>query len=369
MLPAAWADFALRPPRAHGEPLFGARIRARPEHFQVDEELGFAAAGDGPHWLLKVRKCGANTEWVARELARHAGVRPHDVGFAGLKDRHAVATQWFTAPAGRRSQDEWRALRGEGYEVLEAHAHNRKLRRGALAGNRFSILLTDVPPATDRAAAARRIERLAADGVPNYFGPQRFGRELGNLRRAAAAARGPEAGAIGVRWRGRDERSFALSAARSLIFNTVLAARVADGSWRHLQPGDLANFDDGGTIFPVSAMDNSLAERIASGELHATGPLWGLTELAPQGHVAALEQQAAATCDPLGSWLLAEGLQAERRALRLRVRDLRHEWLPAEGGLRLSFALTSGAYATMVLNELADIDDAAQAGDQAVRST
>lgn len=306
MLPSSWAEFALRPPLAHGEPLFRARIRAQPEHFQVDEELGFTAAGDGPHWLLKLRKRGANTEWLARELAKHAGVRPHDIGFAGLKDRHAVATQWFTAPAGRLGQDQWLALRGEGFEVIEAHPHNRKLRRGALAGNRFAIVLTEVPPTVDREAVGLRIEKLAADGVPNFFGPQRFGRELGNLRRALAAAQVGETRGenvsqrtAGVHWRGRDERSFALSAARSLIFNTVLAARVADGSWRQLQPGDLANFDDGGTVFPVTAIDDSLTARIASGELHPTGPLWGLTELAPRGHIAALEQQAAAACDPL----------------------------------------------------------------------
>ncbi|MEY4357461.1 MAG: hypothetical protein RL469_787, partial [Pseudomonadota bacterium] len=159
-----WRGLALDPPRAV-EPVVGrARLRATPEDFQVDEELGFAAAGEGAHFLLRVRKRGANTGWVARELARCAGVRPFDVGYAGLKDRNAVTTQWFSVPRARRSVEEWLATSGEGWQVLEAHGHTRKLPRGALAGNRFRIVLRDF--IGDRTALDTRLARIVHEGVP-----------------------------------------------------------------------------------------------------------------------------------------------------------------------------------------------------------
>src|SRR5262245_50015881 len=170
-IPQHWIACALAPPRAFGAPLGRGRLRAEPEDFLVEEDLGFAPSGAGSHVLLKVRKRNANTEWVARELARAAGCRQHDVGFAGLKDRHAVTTQWFSVPLPRqpraarrdaaapggavapvaRSDDgnlnsfaapdtanralsDLAAIRGADFEVLEAHAHAKKLPRGALAG-------------------------------------------------------------------------------------------------------------------------------------------------------------------------------------------------------------------------------------------
>ena len=140
MIPDHWRRAALAPPPAWGDPLGSGVLRASPEDFEVDEILGFAASGEGPHALLSVRKRGANTEWVARELARAAGVKPFEVGFAGLKDRNAVTTQHFTVPRGKRAAAEFIGLKGEGYEVLGAAAHQRKLPRGALEGNRFVIV-------------------------------------------------------------------------------------------------------------------------------------------------------------------------------------------------------------------------------------
>ncbi|MBM4192603.1 MAG: tRNA pseudouridine(13) synthase TruD [Gammaproteobacteria bacterium] len=154
---------ALSPPRAV-EPAAGrARIRLEPEDFEVIEDIGFEAAGQGPHLLLRVRKRNANTRWVTHELARSAGVRDFDVGYAGLKDRCAVATQWFTVPArdrvGRtRLPADWVGVQGEGYEVIEAYVHNRKLSRGTLSGNTFKILLCDFDG--DAAILQRRVNKL-----------------------------------------------------------------------------------------------------------------------------------------------------------------------------------------------------------------
>lgn len=155
----------LDPPRAHGFPLARGILRAEPEDFVVEEELGFAPAGAGQHVLLKVRKRDANTQWVAGELARHCGCRSLDVGYAGLKDRRAIAVQWFTVP---RTAIDWQGFQGQGFEVIEAHAHTRKLPRGALQGNRFSVRIREMP--VDDSALAARLADIAARGVPNYFG-------------------------------------------------------------------------------------------------------------------------------------------------------------------------------------------------------
>jgi tRNA pseudouridine13 synthase len=344
VVPDEWATLALEPPRAWGEPCGTARIRATPEDFVVDEVLGFEPQGSGSHALLRVRKRGANTDFVARQIALAAGVRAMDVGFAGLKDRHAVTTQWFTVPLGKRTAASWEGVTGEGWEVIEAHAHHRKLPRGALDSNRFTLRLRDWRG--DTALLEARLAAVAAGGVPNYFGPQRFGRRLSNLV--------PYARAIDGERRARPNE-YALSAGRSLIFNAVLARRVADGTWNTLQPGELANLDARGSVFAVESPDGETRARVTTQDLHPTGPLWGdgttTGSLAPTGAIAALEQAVASTLQPVCAGLATVRMAPARRPLRLAVRDLTWE-LETADTLRLSFLLRAGGYATTVLREL-----------------
>lgn len=331
-------EAALAPPRAHGAPLAAVQLRSTPEDFRVDEVLGFAADGAGEHLLLRVRKRDANTAWVAAALARAAGCAPGAVGYAGLKDRRALCTQWFSVPRPRDGRD-LSALAGAGYEVLEAHAHRRKLPRGALAGNRFDIRLC-AAAASGAALAQRlgaRLERIAARGVPNYFGPQRFGHDGRNLE--AAAGRGS-----------RLERGLRLSAARSALFNAITAARVAQDTWEQLQAGDLANIDGGGSLFAVEAADPQLQARCARLEIHPTGALWGAGPPPSGARVHELECTVAAQLPRERALCEAAGLHQERRSLRLRVEEL--EWLPEAQALRLRFFLRRGSFATAVLREL-----------------
>jgi len=343
-----WIERALGVPRAFGSSLGTGRLRVEPEDFVVDEDLGFAPSGAGAHVLLRVRKRGANNEWVSREIARHAGCRPHDVGFAGLKDRHAVTTQWFSVPSPRGAAyvgDTIAALsgaKGEGYEVLEAHAHAKKLPRGALAGNRFAIRVREVAAAD--ADVAARIAAIARDGLPNFFGPQRFGRDGANLRKIA-----PDLSAVQPR-----ERTYVLSAARSLIFNAVLAERVTEGSWCRLEPGDVANLDGTGSVFPVDAVDEALTRRIAELDVHPSGPMWGRGELLSQGRVRELEQRVGAELTEACDLVSAAGMNQERRALRLAVREL--DWERQGADIVVRFWLTKGSFATTVLRELFDTD-------------
>lgn len=330
-------------PAACGDPIGRAVVRVRPEDFLVREWLGFEADGEGDHVLLKVRKRGANTFWVAKELARLAKVPPHEVGYAGLKDRDAVAEQAFTVPLRSAVGLEWSTVSGEGFEVLSAHRHRRKLKRGALRGNEFVIVLRDFSGA--RAALEERLRRLAEHGVPNYFGPQRFGRAGKNLD---TARRWFESGAAP---RDRLQRSFAISAARSAVLNAVLAERIRDGTWNTLRAGDLANLDGSGSIFAVEAIDEALRARCQALDIHPTGPLWH-GDSSAAGPVRDLERTVAARFAIFAEGLARVGLEPERRALRVRVADL--TWSMTDANVTLSFRLTKGAFATAVLHEIVE---------------
>lgn len=331
-------------PAALGGPAGRGRIRMQDEDFIVAEELGFALTGEGEHLFLRLRERGCNTDWVAGRLARWGGRPRVDVGYAGLKDRHAVTEQWFSLrfPAGRHPDPASMAI--EGVELLEWSLHNRKLKRGALKGNRFELRVRALEADAD--LLATRLDAVVRRGVPNAFGPQRFGRELGNLRLAEAWFGGGPAP-------GRSARGFALSAARALVFNALLAERISAGDWEHAAPGDPVQLDGRGSWFLVEAGDEALTARLASLELHPTGALWGRGEPPGHGPGAALEKSVAGRFALFADGLVAAGLEQERRALRLRVRDL--DWQLANGELLLSFGLPGGAYATSVLRELLDV--------------
>lgn len=341
---ANWLSAALDPPRAFGEALTRGTLRAEPEDFVVEEDLGFAASGTGQHVLLKVRKRNANTQWVARELAKLCRCHPRDVGYAGLKDRRAVAVQWYTVPRSQLTLDAWREVSQPEFKVLEAEAHSRKLPRGALAGNRFTIRIRDVDSNALAGPLTARLAQIAHRGVPNYFGPQRFGREGANLGRIES----------GLRALHPSERGFVLSAARSLLFNAVLAARVHDASWDHLETGDIANLDGRGSVFPVDALDTTLTARCEELDIHPTGPLWGRGAPTTQGRIVELETRVAGEFQQACSLVADAGMDQERRALRLAVREL--AWESEPGAVVLRFRLTRGSFATTILREIIQSD-------------
>jgi tRNA pseudouridine13 synthase len=341
---STWRQLALAAPRACGDPQATGVLRATPEDFVVAEDLGFAPDGDGAHLLLKVRKRNANTGWVAQELARALGCHVRDIGFAGLKDRRAVAIQWFSLPATPRSLAGAAELQHPEFAVLEVHRHRRKLPRGALAGNAFTIRIRGYTGSA--AALGARCEAIARAGVPNYFGPQRFGREASNLTRLARMGGEPA-----VPWPRRDRPdSFVLSAARSLIFNAVAGERVRAGSWDTLAVGDVANLDGRGSVFAVTALAPDLPQRLAQLEVHPTGPMWGAGELMSRGPVQDLEQRVGLELATACQYAIDAGVRQERRSLRLKVRDL--QWRQDADGVVLQFWLRSGSYATAVLREV-----------------
>lgn len=328
-------------PCAHGGPAGRAQLRTEPEDFVVREWLGWEADGEGDHLLLKVRKRGANTLWVAKQLARLGKTDPRDVGFAGLKDRDAVTEQSFTVPARSAIGDAWSGVSGDGFEVIAAARHRRKLKRGGLKGNDFTIVLRAF--AGDPKVLAQRLQVVASAGVPNYFGPQRFGRDGNNLRTALAWFSG------GATPQDRWQRGFALSAARAALFNAVAARRVQDGTWNRLLPGEIVNLNGSGSVFVADAIDAALEERCARLDVHPTGPMWSGPASA-SGAAAALEAEVAVRHDVLARGLSESRLEPERRALRLRVDGL--EWAITRDVVELKFRLHRGAFATAVMHEV-----------------
>lgn len=344
-----------RTPWAHGGPIVRGRLRALPEDFEVEELRTFGPGGTGEHAWLEIEKRGANTEWVARELARFAGVSPMAVGFAGLKDRHALTRQVFTVHLAGRPDPDWSALAIEGVRVLVATRHQRKLARGALSGNRFRLVIRDVEGRTD--AIAGCVDRIARHGVPNRFGEQRFGLGAGNTAAALAMFAGRRVG--------KAERGRLLSTARSAIFNAVLDARVADGTWNRGLDGDVFQIDGSGSIFGPEPVDGELEARIDALAVHPTGPLWGRGAHRVAGSVEALEARIAAdrALAPLARGLEAAGVERARRSLRARVGGFVHQWLDGST-LELRFELPAGAYATVVAAELVEFTDAVRTAQE-----
>ncbi len=329
-------------PFAHGGPALRGRLRAVPEDFVVDERLGFSASGAGEHLLVRVEKRGANTDWIARQLAAWAGVSPAVVSYAGIKDRHAVCRQTFSVQLPGRPDPDPALLTSTEFRVLSLERHSRKLQRGALTGNRFEIRVREV--AGDRDQAGRQLAEIAARGVPNYFGEQRFGRAGDNVEQARAMFAGRRVS--------RPERSLLLSAARSQVFNTILAERVASGRWNQGIAGDVFQLDFRGSLFGPEPIDDALRHRIDQGEIHPTGLLPGDGELRVTDDALAIEQVACAATADLCEGLRKARVEVARRALRLKPRDF--DWRFEDDALVVAFELPAGAYATSVLREVVD---------------
>ena len=314
--------------RAFGGPLFTAAIRTSPDDFRVTETLGWDFTNDGEHDYLWLQKTSANTEWVARQLARHADVPARDVGYSGLKDRHAVTCQWFSVP--RWHAPDWSALEAEGVDVLDVRRHNRKLRRGAHQANTFRIVLRGDGLERHAEALGERLALIRQQGVPNYFGEQRFGRDGGNVELADAWASGKRLP--------RHKRSLAISTMRSLLFNDQLDARVRAATWNTLLPGDKANLDGSGSVFDVTEVDDALRARLDAMDIHPAGILAG--------------EGSGLGSDSWQSALDKARVEEGWRSLRLVVRDL--DWSAESGAVTVSFSLGRGTFATSVLREICD---------------
>lgn len=307
-------------PKAYPASGASATLKCLNEDFSVTELPLQLPSGEGEHLWLDVEKNGANTAFVAQQLAQAAGVEDRDVGYAGLKDRYAITRQWFSIYLPKGETPDLTRLQHPEFKVLSQSRHLRKLRPGDLLGNRFRILLRDV--VGDRDAIEANLRAVASEGVPNYFGAQRFGFDGGNVEQGRAML------AREIRVRNPKKKGIYLSAVRSFVFNEVLALRIRQGLWGQTLPGDV--MDEAG---------------------RPTGPLWGRGRVTTSDQAQALENGVAALHAVLCDGMEHAGLDQERRALVAHPAELSWEW-PQADQLRLSFALPAGTYATSVLAEI-----------------
>ena len=344
-----------------------ARLKQDPDDFQVWEEPGFAFTGAGEHLCVEVEKTGLTTTEAARRLGAAAGVALRTVGYAGMKDRRARTRQWFSLPLAQSAEKRLAQAEDDSLRILRTRRNSRKIRIGSHRANHFTILLRDFRGC--REDAGRRLEALAASGVPNYFGPQRFGARAGNLTQLESRIR-QQSGAESAPRQSRVERARLYSTARAMLFNEVLSSRLAQGNWGRIFPGDIAALEGSGALFEVEAENppdvaqpeiaqpEIAQQRLDARDIHVTGPLAGAKsthqKYVTRGKAADIENAALQKHQTVLEWLIRQGVQSGRRPLRFIPRDLHWDW--NSGNLQLRFALGRGCYATSLIRELCDTD-------------
>lgn len=323
-------------------------LRDTPQDFQVVEVLGFEPESNerGQHFWLDIQKVDNNTDYVARALAKFAGIPPSAVSYSGLKDRNAITRQWFSVELNALSEVDWTQFELENVEILQVVQSTRKLRRGTHKSNRFVIHVKNL--AGNVAQLKERLVHIQQFGVPNYFGEQRFGRDQHNLAIAESIFSGKKV-------KNRQARSMALSAARSWIFNHYVSERLKQVGANHIFSGDVMQLSGSQSVFACSEDDNleEISERLASGDIRITGPLVGRGKELVSADAKIFEDTVI---EPFRAWqdsLVKIGLEAARRPIWLKPEGF--EWELSDEQLSLSFTLETGAFATAVIRELVDV--------------
>ncbi|RPG46704.1 MAG: tRNA pseudouridine(13) synthase TruD [Gammaproteobacteria bacterium TMED163] len=354
---------------ATGKPELLARIKQHWDDFRVDEELGFAPTGAGEHLLLRIEKAGQSTTEVARQISSTLGISDSDIGYSGMKDRQARTRQWFSIRLDQAAEAELGRLQSDQLQILEQSRNQRKLQIGAHKANHFQLILREVmgvnasgaePPATNAEASLdRKLQTLAHQGVPNYFGSQRFGRDLSNLHQVRELLRTEASQAVATRnrYRHKRKRSMLYSAARAYLFNQLLSARITRGNWASYVDGDVLNLNHTKRCFLVEpgAWGPELQQRLDELDIHITGLLPGRIDskdrYVTRGQSADTEKAVCKEFAELVTGIEQQGLSAARRPLRFQVQQLQWQWLDSTT-VSLAFTLPTGAYATSLLREV-----------------
>ena len=321
------------------------KIKSTPEDFKVTElNDSIKFTGEGEHLWLWIEKTDSNTDWVAKQLAHICQVPQRQVGYAGLKDRHAVTQQWFSIqlPKVNHPGDIQQALPDE-ITILDSQRHNRKIKTGYLKGNRFELWVRDIQG--DHGGIEDNIKNITTQGVPNYFGNQRFGKDMANLKKAADLFSGR------FRTCNKNLKSLLISSARSHIFNNILAARIKNQIWHQTMKGDVMQLNNSHSWFKSSeATEEEITQRLKAKDIHISAALWGEDAVQSEADCAEFEHAVAQQTPQYLSGFQQFRVKQDRRAIRLCPQSLQHSW--TKNDLKVSFELPAGAYATVVLSEI-----------------
>jgi tRNA pseudouridine13 synthase len=333
-------------------PGIGGRIKAVPEDFEVEEVPAYEPCGQGEFLYLWIEKRGMGAEYFVRQIARRLEISPGEVGTAGLKDRHAVTRQMVSVPA--QVESRLTALDGDGIRVLRVSRHGNKLKAGHLRGNRFCILVRDVAPNAAELLPPL-LDRLRREGMPNFYGPQRFGNDGETVLPGLALLRGepppPSATGRPLNVRSPFLRRLALSAAQSALFNHYLGQRLRDGLLHRVLPGDvMAKWPFGG-LFVAEDVPRE-QQRFDAREIVSAGPMFGRKLFAAAGEAAEREAMVLreANLTPAAFHRFGKLLAGTRRHNLIYLDDLNAALEPE--GVRLTFTLPAGSYATVLLREI-----------------
>ncbi|OOF88926.1 tRNA pseudouridine(13) synthase TruD [Rodentibacter ratti] len=322
-----------------------ALLKQQCADFVVKEDLGYEMSGEGEFVALKVRKTGCNTLFVGEKLAKFAGVSERNMGYAGLKDRQAITEQWFCLQMPGQDTPDFSRFELEGVEILAVTRHHRKIRTGSLQGNHFEILLRDTQETDELKARLNFVENV---GFPNYFTEQRFGRDGHNLTQALRWAKGE------IKVKDRKKRSFYLSAARSEIFNLVVAARIEQDLAQQVLPNDIVQLNGSHSWFKADETEDlaALQVRLNQQDILLTAPLIGEENLV----ASEIENTIVEQHNAFSPLMKQEKMKAARRPLLMRAQDF--QWQFVEEGLKLFFYLPAGSYATALIRELVNYKEA-----------
>ncbi len=319
--------------------------------FQVTEILGYEPLGEGEHIYLWVEKRGLNTAYLAEQIAKFTGLPLRSVTYAGRKDKYALTTQWFGIHFPGKQDFDWDKCQIPDVKILKAIRHNKKLRTGNLSGNHFTITLRNLNSCK---GLENRLTDIQKQGVPNYFGSQRFGDTRHDSRGGNLAL--AEKMLAGEAIRNRNKRSMAISALRSWLFNEYIHQRISSDKLLEVQNGDVMQLAGSKSFFCANEIDSDIKSRLTAQDIFTTAPLWGQGELASQLLAQRFEQDIASQFPTITTLLDSLGLQQERRALRLFPKQM--QWQITGNTLVIQFSLPSGCFATSVLREILILKEA-----------
>lgn len=333
----------------HGKPEVKALFKQQADDFQVTEVLGYKPSGQGEHIYLWLEKTNLNTAFVAEQIAKFTGLPLRAVTYAGRKDKHAKAYQWFAVHCPGNKDFDWSAFTLSGAKVLKAIRHQKKLRVGQLKGNEFVIHLRQLSCLN---GIEQRIKQIGQQGVPNYFGDQRFGDSRhhskgGNLALGQQMLNGEVI-------RNRNKKNLAISVLRAWLFNEFIHQRIAQQHFFTPMEGDVFCLAGSNSFFCADSIDCEIEKRLAEQDIQISAPMWGKGELASQGQAKTFEQEIAEQQPVLTEGLAKLGLKQERRPIRLFPANL--DWKMSGTDLTISFFLPSGCFATSVLRELVQLE-------------
>ncbi|HHH37566.1 MAG TPA: tRNA pseudouridine(13) synthase TruD [Epsilonproteobacteria bacterium] len=336
-------------------------FNASPRDFTVEEIPLYPFTAEGEHLIVKIRKKELTTWELLDIISTHIGIKRREIGYAGLKDKHAMTIQYISLPARYAAQLE--SFSHDKIKILETTHHNNKIRVGHLKGNRFHIRLKKVL-GIQKSKLDSVLKWIKVNGVPNYFGEQRFGTDGNNWEDGKKLIDGK------LKIRDRKTRDFLIGSYQSYLFNRWLSKRIeislllekfteaeteavmelekgvldgtkAQSSFFKLMQGDLMMHYPYGRVFYVESLAEE-AERFAAKDIAPTGLLPGTKVKRAEGAARVIESQYDEEMKQSGA----------RRYAWIQVTEIEKKYIEERAHYELRFVLPKSSYATNVLDVL-----------------